>query len=61
MKEKIAMLQERLDKALPEDWEDVETHEDLYGMYERAFERALSVAEEALALLKKGGEPCGTD
>ena len=55
MKEKIAMLQERLDKALPEDWEDVETHEDLYGMYERAFERALSVAEETLALLKKGG------
>ena len=55
MKEKIKELEERLARALPENYEKWETHEDLYEGFERAFERAENVARDAIKLLKELG------
>jgi len=53
MEEKIKALEERLAKALPENYETWETHEELYEGYERAFERADDVANAAIKLLRE--------
>ena len=60
MHEQIVKLEKRLSKALPKDPHDDGTfgtdgsHEELMGVFERAFDRACSVAVEAIKLLKQG-------
>lgn len=58
MKKQIEELQSRLNRALPDDPHDDGTfgtdgsHEELMGVFERAFNRAEGVAYDAIKLLK---------
>jgi hypothetical protein len=54
MREKILDLEKRLDNILPDDWDvKFETHEDLYNLFERSFDKAEDIAREAIKLLKE--------
>lgn len=50
---KIKELEDRLSKALPDNYEKWESHEELYEGYERAWERADTVAQDAIKLAKE--------
>jgi len=56
MNEQIAKLEARLNAALPSDEDGMfgtdGSHEELMGVFERAFDRAESVARDAIKLLK---------
>jgi hypothetical protein len=56
LKESIKTLEEKLDKALPDNYEEWETHEDLADGYERAWDRTDTVARNAIKLLKECAE-----
>lgn len=45
-------LEKRLNAILPDNWEDrFETHEDLYGLFERSFDKAEAIAREAIRII----------
>ena len=49
----IEVLEDRLGKILPDNWQDrYETHEDLYKLFERSFDKAEAIALHAIELLK---------
>jgi hypothetical protein len=51
---KVDDLEERLNNILPEGWEDrFETHEDRMELFERSFDKAESIARQAIAMLKE--------
>lgn len=49
----IEVLEDGLGKILPDNWQDkYETHEDLYELFERSFDKAEAIALHAIELLK---------
>jgi hypothetical protein len=51
---KISELEKALGNILPNNWEDkFETHEDLYELFQRSFDKAEDIAIRAIAILKE--------
>ena len=49
----LASFEQQLRDILPEDWESqFETHEDLYGLFERAYDKADTIAWALIAALR---------
>lgn len=49
----IDSMESRLNDILPDGWEDrFETHEDRYELFERSFDKAESIARQAIAMLR---------
>lgn len=52
-KEIIDLMEKRLDEILPDNWEDrFETHEERMELFDRSFEKAESIARQAIKMLR---------
>ncbi len=52
----VDALEKSLNDILPDGWEDrFETHEDRMDLFERSFDKAETIARQAIKLLRDGG------